>query len=115
MQCLGGSPGHFRCYSDNLINYKPVSEECDYATSINSYEINGSLSIFPNPTSSNFTISGIEKSYKLFVYNAVGQIIYSEDNIKGIKTIDTRNNPKGLLFIRIESEDKIYYQKVIKQ
>ena len=116
MQCLGGSPSHFRCYSDNLINYKPVSEECDYATSINSYEINGSLSIFPNPTSSNFTINEIDNPYDLLIYNTVGQVIYKENDVATTNNvIDVAQFARGVLFVRIESEGKAFYQKVVKQ
>lgn len=114
--CLGTFSGHFRCYSDNLINYKPVSEDCDYITGIDQYSINNFLNISPNPTSSNFTIKGLNTPYNIIIYNSIGQNVYSEKNITITnKVIDVTPFNKGLLFIRIEAEGEVYYQKIIKQ
>ena len=114
--CLGGFPGHFRCYADNLINYKPVSEDCDFVTGIDLNTNSNPTSIYPNPTSTQITIKGLAKKYDLTIYNTVGQVVFLEKNVATTyKTIDVAEYAKGLLFIKIESEGEVYFQKVVKE
>ncbi len=74
------------------------------------------ISIYPNPTSTHFTIQGLNKPYNLTLYNSLCQLLYTEYNILDTsKRIDVSKYNKGLLFVRIETEDEMYYQKIIKQ
>jgi hypothetical protein len=72
--------------------------------------------IYPNPSTGNITIVSIEIPYHLTIYNSLGQILYNENDVKEVsKTIDVSRYCKGLLFIRIKSEEDVYYHKLIKE
>jgi hypothetical protein len=74
------------------------------------------ISIYPNPTSTHFTIEGLSKLYNLTIYNSLGQLLYTENNIlETSKRVDVSKYSKGLLFIRIETDGEVYYHKIIKQ
>lgn len=56
-QCLGGDWGHFRCYSDSILEYYLSVEDCNYInTGIYNAEDISSVSVYPNPSINNFTI-----------------------------------------------------------
>lgn len=77
---------------------------------------NFQFNISPNPTSNNFSIEGLTKPYSLSIYNSLGQILYTENNVLEInKRVDVSKYSKGFLIIRIESEDEVYFHKVLKQ
>jgi Secretion system C-terminal sorting domain len=71
--------------------------------------------LLPNPTSTHFTIKGLDELYNLTIYNAVGQLLYQENVNEQNKQVDVSNYAKGILFIRIEVADEVIYRKVIKQ
>ncbi len=74
------------------------------------------INISPNPASTSFIINGLNKVYTLNIYNAVGQLLYQEDNILASdKRVDVSQYPKGLFFIKIESEGEVYTYKILKQ
>ena len=72
--------------------------------------------IYPNPTSTHFTVEALNKPYHLTIYYAVGQLLYNENNILAAsKIVDVNKYNNGLLFIRIEAEGEVIYRKIIKQ
>jgi hypothetical protein len=74
------------------------------------------LSIYPNPTSNKFTIEGINSPFNLTIYNSVGQILHTENNIlEPNKKIDVSVYKSGLIFIRIESNGEVITKKIIKE
>jgi hypothetical protein len=57
----------------------------------------------------------LKKPYKLTIYNAVGQTLYTKNNIiANSKRVDVSKYSKELLFIRIELDGKMYYHKLLK-
>ncbi len=88
----------------------------DICTSVNEVINDFEILISPNPSTGRFTIEGINQVYNLSIYNAVGQLLYTENNVlETSKRVDISNYSKGLILIRIESEDEVYYQKIIKE
>lgn len=74
------------------------------------------LSIYPNPASTYFTIKGYNKPYNLTIYNALGQILYTEDTvINKSKRVDVSRYSNGLIFIRIESDGEVIHYKLLKE
>ena len=114
-QCLSGYLGHFRCYSDSLINYHPVPENCDFITGIETINNRNNLNIYPNPTSTYFTIKGLNEPYDLTIFNSVGQLLYEAKNVfESTKKVDVENLKEGILLIQIKSEKEVYYYKILK-
>jgi hypothetical protein len=74
------------------------------------------LSLFPNPAKDYvyYKISSPLKNHKLFLYNAIGQIINIPENPRG--QIELINIPPGIYTIRIQSQDeKTYIGRFINQ
>ncbi len=110
---IGGTPG---AASIRLPTQEPQPSVCQAPNSVEFNQIDLDLYIYPNPTSTHFKIEGLNKPYNLAIYNVVGQLLYTQNNIlEANKKIEVSTYPKGLLFIRIESEDKVYYYQIIKQ
>jgi len=74
--------------------------------------VNSNISIFPNPTKGIFTIEGITGEANVKIFNAFGvEITTSKIDLLG--TIDLSGQPKGVYFIRIESGEKVSFEKVV--
>ena len=77
-----------------------------------SEKANSHISIFPNPTKGIFTIEGITGEASVKIFNAFGvEITTSKIDLQG--TIDLSGQPKGVYFIRIESGEKVSFEKVV--
>lgn len=120
------SPTTTSCYSVTVTDANGCTDTSSICitvnpTGINEYVNNISFTISPNPTSSVLSIQlgngqyvvGIE--YKIEIYNMLGEKVYSSQ-INSYKTeIDLSNQPKGIYFLKIQSEDEIYTGKVVVQ
>lgn len=73
--------------------------------------------IYPNPTNGNFTISGVNKVDVIEIFNLIGERIYRVANLNSqtSKEVDLSKSPKGIYFVKIQTENKIYNQKIIIQ
>ncbi|MGV9003579.1 endonuclease [Flavobacterium sp.] len=69
------------------------------------------VSIYPNPTKGNLTVSGIETSGTLELYSTLGQIVL-EQKFMG-ETNFTFNLPSGIYIAKIKTENKIITRKII--
>ena len=77
----------------------------------------GVVSVFPNPTSTNFTVT-IEKPEnftEIEIINLKGDVIFSTSNLSFNNEIDMSAYAAGLYVIRIHSEEKIITEKITKQ
>jgi hypothetical protein len=82
---------------------------------VNKNSMQDNIYIYPNPTTTNFTIEGLTELYNLTIYNALGQILYTENNILDTsKRVDVSEFTKGLIFIRVESEGIVSHHKILK-
>lgn len=71
------------------------------------------ISIFPNPSSGVFTIDTELTKGELEIYNVLGEKVKSLQIASSKVEIDLSAQPKGIYFIKLQSEDKIYSQKLI--
>ncbi len=77
-------------------------------------KINNLISVYPNPTSGIFTIVSTENGI-LEISNVTGKNIY-KSQISNLKhKINFSNEPKGIYFITIKTETKIFTEKIIIQ
>ncbi|MDG1333196.1 MAG: M14 family zinc carboxypeptidase [Crocinitomicaceae bacterium] len=72
------------------------------------------IAVYPNPVEGFFSIQGIEGSFDLKVYNALGKLLFEQENIVGLDSIDASSFGRSLLFITAESDGKIYRTKLLK-
>jgi hypothetical protein len=84
---------------------------------------NTEISIFPNPTKGQFQIdiSGLEnQTYDLGIYNSIGtkvfgdKVEYTGQSTQSFK-INFSTYPKGIYFVRLQSEGQIKVKRVIIQ
>ena len=69
---------------------------------------------YPNPTTGIFNLKASERPLSVEITDVSGQIIYTSQ-IQNFKTsqIDISNQPKGIYFIKIQTENRIYTDKII--
>ncbi|MEI7981710.1 MAG: T9SS type A sorting domain-containing protein [Bacteroidota bacterium] len=71
---------------------------------------NSRIIISPNPSAGKFTI---ENKGDLYIYNLTGQQIHSQKLTLKRTEIDLSIQPKGVYFLKISDQDKIYTQKIV--
>lgn len=97
----------FRIYVDDVT--------IDIATAIEDNMLANNISIYPNPTTGIFTISGTVKNTSVNVMSITGEVVY-QNNISGNNTIiDLSNKAKGLYFVSISTENGTETYKVVIQ
>lgn len=83
------------------------------------FKLDGSLSIFPNPTDGlvNINVSDGEKLQRIVVYSLTGQVLYQEKLVGSVseKTLDLKYLNKGVYFIEIQTEKSKMSKKLIIQ
>ncbi len=70
--------------------------------------------LYPNPTTNNVIITGIESPFNLKIFSASGKLIFNETKNTG-QSIALGNYAKGLYFVLIEQEGLLYKCKIVKQ
>ncbi len=74
------------------------------------------ISIYPNPSNGIFTITnpqGFKNLVGLEITDITGKIIYSKDKACLVSTFDISNQPAGIYFINIKTENNVYTKKII--
>lgn len=87
------------------------------ATAVNEIRTGVNYKISPNPTNNGqFTISNLQftigKNYDLVIYNMVGEIVF-QATIDRKQEIVNLNQPSGIYFLKIQSENNSCTQKMI--
>jgi len=76
-------------------------------TDINEINENISLNIFPNPTTSIFTVSTTgDRMKEIRIYNILGELIYRSEIKSQNTTIDLNMQAKGIYFVKVTDLDK---------
>lgn len=85
-------------------------------TTINEVDKNNTFSIYPNPTSGEFTISTFENINEIEVYDLIGQVIFKTQFApNAAEQIDLNDKPNGIYFIKIKTGEQTLTRKVIKE
>ncbi len=71
-----------------------------------------SVAIYPNPTTGQLTIKGLDKDATLTITNVKGQVIY-RGVIAESTTINLSTQPKGIYFVQLVNEESTRIQKII--
>jgi hypothetical protein len=72
------------------------------------------LSVYPNPTSRELYVVGLEDAATLELYNANGKLQLSQP-VSGSSSIDLTNLPAGVYLYRITTATDVHQGKVVKQ
>ena len=73
------------------------------------------IKLYPNPTNSSFTISGVELNTTIAIYNAIGKLVKSIQSSDNNTTIELSEYSNGIYFIKIKNNKGESIQKLIKQ
>jgi len=97
------------CNTDTVVIYIPLSAGINELTA-------SDISIFPNPTTGKFQLTTNNQQLStITISNTLGEIILEVKDIKTNAEIDLSNQPKGIYFLSIKSEQGIKTKKIIKQ
>ncbi|WP_415326687.1 S8/S53 family peptidase [Chryseobacterium sp. MMS23-Vi53] len=70
------------------------------------------IAIFPNPVKNILNIASESEVLSLEVYDNLGRLIIKANNQKSVKVEDFA---KGVYYLKIQTKDKMYYEKFIKE
>ena len=94
-------------YVDTCGNMTGVSEIINEENNIN---------VFPNPTNGAFTISYGTMQPSIYIYNCLGKLVYKKEKApQGSEVINLSAYSKGIYFIKVQNEEKIWTNKIIIQ
>ena len=73
------------------------------------------VSVFPNPFSSSITLSGIENSADVLMYNILGEKLGSWRIINSATALQMDNIPAGVYFLHVKTDSGTLIEKIIKE
>ena len=102
--------GFFRMKSDST-EHPDQTQNTDKANTTNA-----SSFLSPNPNNGKFNLQLKENTLsEIFIYNDMGQLVYQQKNNSSSQQIDLSAQPKGIYFVKVQSADKVYTEKVVVQ
>ena len=74
------------------------------------------ITLFPNPTSYQFSINGSEPRYQVSIFDATGQLIQNIDHVENDQAMDVSMLAKGMYIISVSDRSKnvLWVQKLCK-
>lgn len=89
--------------------------DCYNVTSLNVKNLSNDFSVYPNPTNGKIIV----KCEKLKVKNVVitditGKVIFSTDVESNLTEMDISELSKGIYFLKIETENQVFVEKIVK-
>ena len=93
-----------------------LASSVDFATSVIEEKIVDTINVYPNPNNGSFTINikDIENA-TIEIYNISGQLILKEALLESITPINLKENPKGIYFVKVETDNKAIVKKIFYQ
>lgn len=75
---------------------------------------NDNITIFPNPTNEGINIQPKRTDpFSIMIYNLKGQMVYSENNLKGNSYIDSSSLNSGVYIVTIIYSEEVISKKII--
>ncbi|RLD55680.1 MAG: hypothetical protein DRJ05_12575 [Bacteroidetes bacterium] len=103
---------------DFLINYEETNtNSLKNGKSVILKNDEKSFSIYPNPSPGHFTLhfeDGESTGFEVEIIDMMGNVVYKRENMKaGNTAIDIRDKPKGIYFVKVLVDGKVYTEKVV--
>ena len=98
------------------VTYDSIYVNCVY--SVMEYENISNIIVAPNPSNGVFTLTlqnTPDKNFEIEIFNSLGQSINKDVLNTQTKTIDISHYPNGFYFLKISSEGKYLFKKIIKE
>jgi hypothetical protein len=73
------------------------------------------LELYPNPTSSNVTVSANENISNITITDMLGKVVFEQQEVGKTVSISTVNFSKGIYLVRVESNGSTGTKKLIKE
>lgn len=115
-QEIGTEQGKCECESENLYEVSDFFDAYKVITSTEQFsgaEDAVNVQIFPNPASSDFTLTGLADDADILLYNSIGQIIKQMHWSPKTPTIGVSGLPNGSYFLMVKTNDQVITQKII--
>jgi len=87
-------------------NFTVTTTNDEDQNKIDQPDYSANIKLFPNPVSDKLTVQNISDFSDLFIYNALGQEIYSEKISGATCVINTSAFDKGLYLLRLTGKSK---------
>ena len=91
---------------------------CNVVTEINEYRWNENILVYPNPSSGylEIDIKDLELTNAVLkVYNVLGDVVLKSFILNPISQINLSNQPKGIYFLKLQTEKGTATKKLIIQ
>lgn len=100
--------------TNNQIGYGILNFGNFYNTVLSSSELvkKETIALFPNPTSSILNIATEKEVLSVEVYDNLGKLLFTQKKQNSIKVEDF---PNGTYYLKIQTQNKIYYEKFLKK
>ncbi len=82
------------------------------ATTVSENNSSEEILVYPNPSSGQFTVSGLQFPVEMKVYNSMGQIVFQKTVNRKQETLNL-SEASGIYFLTVHSNSKTYHQKLI--
>ena len=73
------------------------------------------IAIYPNPNHGQFTLSLPEEDCDIVVFNSIGQLMFSQSQVKGLTTLNLESLNNGVYFVKVKSEKSVSALKFVKE
>jgi hypothetical protein len=103
-----GFYGPLRCYSDSMVNYT-TDIPCDLLTSVESFNSNQKVCIYPNPVTEKSIIyfpNPFKTEVKVEIINSDGKVMSSNETCDSYLQINPEKYSKGIYIYRVYSKDE---------
>lgn len=97
----------------NNCNFATVSTvSVNACVGITEYASNSGISLFPNPSNGNVTIS-LDAASSVMIFNTIGEAVMSMQLAQGNHTIDLTNFSEGIYFVRAQNANGASTQRLV--
>lgn len=116
--------GPLRCYEDNILGLflSPFHtnngwdfQNCEQIiTGINDLHVTETIKIYPNPVTSSFSLTNLDRATEFKIFDIHGRKVMS-GIVNFTQVIKIENLPKGLYFLRLQNSKLSIIMKAVKQ